>query len=188
MVSLKDKVPVTIKSTSLSGLTVLHPLNYHTIQGNILDSVSKIPNSFICHQCNCQTKTGIAAGLAKDVFDRFPESNCYKSNVTRIPGTISIVPIAQKGCGVVNLFAQDGYGSEANRKEKKQRLVWFKECLNRLGELPEVQTVSFPYKIGCGLAGGEWDQYDGLIREFAARNPSKVVYIWKCGPALKQTL
>ena len=30
-----------------------------------------------------------------------------------------------------------------------------------------VQTVAIPHRIGCGLAGGHWNTYLELIREFA---------------------
>ena len=51
----------------------------------------------------------------------------------------------------------------------------------RLGECLEVQlhpalqpnqercktTIAFPYKIGCGIGGGDWDIYKRLIEGFA---------------------
>ena len=39
---------------------------------------------------------------------------------------------------------------------------------SRLG-LPELKSIGFPYGIGCGLAGGDWNKYERLLEGFAER-------------------
>jgi hypothetical protein len=53
--------------------------------------------------------------------------------------------------------------------------MWFQECLQTLGAL-QYETLAFPYKIGCGLAGGMWTHYQQLIHDFAHQY-HKDVYI-----------
>jgi hypothetical protein len=48
----------------------------------------------------------------------------------------------------------------------EQREMWFQHCLQALGRLP-YETLAFTYKIGCGLAGGQWTRYQRFIHDFA---------------------
>lgn len=47
----------------------------------------------------------------------------------------------------------------------------FEVCLSKLAERVcsdmSVKTVYFPYKIGCGMAGGDWSKYKSMIGKFA---------------------
>jgi hypothetical protein len=54
-------------------------------------------------------------------------------------------------------------------------------CLNKLSLKLEgaSENVAFPYMIGCGLAGGNWKIYLGMITNFADRNPNLNVFIYK---------
>ena len=38
--------------------------------------------------------------------------------------------------------------------------------------LPGLSSIAFPYRIGCGLAGGEWTAYASLLQAFARDAPS----------------
>lgn len=100
-----------------------------------------------------------------------------------------------------------GKPRSATRDNAKQRLKWFSQCLNSFVEhwlspssspqgdssddsSPSTTTttttttttkrnitVAFPEKIGCGLAGGNWDEYRNLLYRFAENNPEIQVYI-----------
>ena len=40
-------------------------------------------------------------------------------------------------------------------------------------------STAFPYKIGCGLAGGKWSKYEAMIEAFAEANPDvEVTIVW----------
>lgn len=60
-----------------------------------------------------------------------------------------------------------------------QRLVWFKQCLSALAEElnmdKEIHSIAVPWKIGCGLAGGQWSLYEAAIKEFAGIVKHRVV-------------
>jgi len=36
-----------------------------------------------------------------------------------------------------------------------------------------------PYKIGCGLAGGNWDKYYNILNIWANNNPNIKIVIYK---------
>jgi hypothetical protein len=44
------------------------------------------------------------------------------------------------------------------------RLKWFKSCLCEI-EVQGVKRVAMPFKIGCGLAGGDWKEYERVLKE-----------------------
>ena len=50
-------------------------------------------------------------------------------------------------------------GLESDTRENRAK--WFLECLQRLLaslHKENIKRVVFPYKIGCGLAGGNWER------------------------------
>ena len=51
----------------------------------------------------------------------------------------------------------------------EKRIEWFKQCLNAISEINNIKnkTIAFPFNIGCGAAGGDWEIYYNLIEEFA---------------------
>ena len=120
------------------------------------------------HQCNCVTRS--SAGLAHFLFQKFPYANAYIDGSTRTPGTIQIRgdPSLNQRL-VVNLFSQYNPGGVTFHTETESvRLKWFKDGLNKLANIREsLESVAFPYLIGCGLAGGDWNKYQLYIEEFA---------------------
>jgi hypothetical protein len=61
------------------------------------------------------------------------------------------------------------------------RLGWFYKALDRLcmSLLKETDTVYFPYKIGCGLAGGHWPDYHTVIKALQQTCPAQFVILRK---------
>jgi O-acetyl-ADP-ribose deacetylase (regulator of RNase III) len=72
-----------------------------------------------------------------------------------------------------------GNGNDADEDAQedsfKQRLIWFEHSLQDLTKVlveisndrKEIFKVAFPYLIGCGLAGGRWDDYKNAIESWA---------------------
>ena len=61
---------------------------------------------------------------------------------------------------------------------KTNREVYFQDCLSSLLELlimidddddNKPKTIIFPYRIGCGYAGGNWNKYKKMIEAFAIK-------------------
>lgn len=146
------------------------------IKGNILELSSK-EAQIIVQQCNCTSSS--AKGLSKDIAEKFEYADFY-SNRTEpsTPGTISIVGRRSEGRRYVcAFFAQKNPGKPKKGDTEEDRIGWFRECLNILSKKNKVKSVAFPYKIGCGLAGGNWDTYSALIEQFALDNPNIKVFV-----------
>ena len=62
------------------------------------------------------------------------------------------------------------------------RVRYFREALDRLRDVVGPGSVAFPYKIGCGLGGGDWAVYEALLADFAGRIPGDVV-VYQLGAA-----
>ena len=134
-------------------------VNY--VNGNLLD----MKTNFICHQVNCQSVMG--SGLAKQIRERWPcVYDVYKKRVSPkelgkicLVNVVGNVPIQ----GVINMFAQDGYGRDGRRYTSYDA---FWNCLHEIKNiLPKGDTIAFPDHIGCGLGGANWNIIRAMIEE-----------------------
>lgn len=139
------------------------------INGDLLEATE----DYIVHQCNCVTNH--SKHLAKSVFDAFPHANTYKTrskdkNTHHTPGTIDIMGDGINKRFIINAYAQY-YPSKSKytNDNPKNRLQWFNECLQKISQIKDIKkkTVAFPFNIGCGSAGGNWDEYYEIIQDFA---------------------
>lgn len=155
-------------------------------RGNLLQDLTDGEDFLLVHQVNCHTNNGRAAGVAHELFDRWPAANVYRSeehNITRIGGVE--VRSVQAGVRVAALFAQRWPGGPRSGSDSRaRRLGWFESALNDLMLYVGPKTcVRLPYRIGCGLARGNWAEYWPLIEAFAARCPaSSRVDVCRLGP------
>ena len=88
--------------------------------------------------------------------------------------------------GVINLFGQNVPGKierdDSNRKlsipaTKSLRLKWFDSAVKEIAKIKDLDSVAFPYEIGCGLAGGDWSEYRKRILNLARSRPDVRVVI-----------
>jgi O-acetyl-ADP-ribose deacetylase (regulator of RNase III) len=138
---------------------------FKIITGNLLQSTEK----YIVHQTNCVT-TGQAAGIAKAIFDKYPYSNCYYDRIKPSkPGTIDIRGDGANQRFVINLHGQifPGCGLNSNLDNLKARQKYFYHCLLRIAKISNLESIAFNYKIGCGMAGGNWDYYSKVLENFS---------------------
>jgi len=146
------------------------PSNFSIRAGDVLTANEE----YICHQANCVTK-GVA-GLAKLIFRRFPTADTYSGRQSPdTPGTIQV-----RG-RIINMMAQ--YYPNLARKEGEfdsvsLRLKWFSECLTLIASL-KPNSLAFPYGIGCGLAGGNWNLYQDMLINFTRQNPTIQVCLYQ---------
>ena len=150
----------------------------------ITDDILNANGCYIAHQCNCLSV--MSAGLARTIFRRYPEVNDYRQHETkRIPGTVNTYSF--KECktgpvGVINMFSQVSPGRSVNNNQKKMRLELFNRCLHEIATTFTGQgpvTIAFPYKIGCGLAGGDWHIYLDMLEKFNQSNRHINVVIFR---------
>lgn len=136
-----------------------------TIIGDLLDAKEK----YIVHQTNVTSH--FAAGIAAAIFNKFPHSNIYSNRMEAdIPGDIIICGNGKDERYVVNLMGQYYPGGITNKAidDEHARQQYFYSGLRKLAKVPNLESVAFNFKIGCGIAQGNWEWYKGTINNFAA--------------------
>lgn len=161
------------------------------VQGNLLNA----NETFICHQCNCMSLSG--AGLYTQIAKKFPYADIYKERTEKInifsaltkrfpdsqsPGNLLIRGNGKDQRYVISILGQVKPGAPSASFDKTDypdnelaRLNYFNNALSEMTKiqkyvenLPENVSFAFPWKIGCGLAGGNWEYYKRKIDAFAA--------------------
>lgn len=171
------------------------------LDGDLLD----FDADMIVQQTNCITCR--AAGLANFIRNKFAYADAYGKRRQHtssvcvkedqdVPGTVRVLSPAddEEGPHVACLFAQYRPG-KCDLEDPKYRIPecssyddtpelrieWFQSSLKTLikwlDENPECQRIAFPHEIGCGLAGGIWDDYLPLIKKFAKSIPTRQVFV-----------
>lgn len=131
----------------------------------------------------CNTTTRKSRGFSKAMFKRFPEADAYSrrydpSTPESVPGTIETYHI--RGQVVRNFFAQMYPGRPRSERYRAQRILWFKKCLKTA--IHEGATeLDVPFRMGCGLAGGHWEQYLAVLRTYSSLTV-RVHHLEKRGP------
>ena len=156
------------------------------IDGNILDAQEE----YILQQCCC---TAVKPhGLSEVIAIKWKDCNVYSErrkignrNLAVVedrpkPGTIKVVGERKVICA----FAQYAMGKSGRYDSfnipdtPNDRYNYFKECLDKI-VLLNPKSIAIPYKIGCGLAGGDWNKYSSTISEFAQKYQQIKIVIYK---------
>ena len=121
----------------------------------------------------------MGSGIAKQIRDKWPQvyndycnfidigyDNKHFDWSSNILGHICWTEI-DKGKYVVDFFSQDAYYPRDKCHTDYyafEKCCWsLKRMLKRLNM--EKCVIGFPYKIGCGLAGGDWSTVSKIIEE-----------------------
>jgi O-acetyl-ADP-ribose deacetylase (regulator of RNase III) len=128
----------------------------------------EVPIGIIAHQCNSKgvMGAGLASQIKKKWYNVYSE---YRSayEITGLPlGSVLLVR-ANDNVYVANIIAQESYGRDRSTvytdyEALKQGLV----ICNKYSELLGI-PLYVPYRIGCGLAGGDWELVIKIIRSVA---------------------
>jgi len=154
-------------------------MDLQVVHGNLFDSEEQ----YICHQCNSVTTTG--ANFSKAMFAKYPYADIYKHRVygedpspDQLPGNIIVKGNGKDQRYVINMLGQYYPGPakypDSKRDGWKARQNAFQQCLDKIAALPNLTSVAFPFKIGCGAAGGDWTVYRAMIKAFAEKTGVKV--------------
>jgi O-acetyl-ADP-ribose deacetylase (regulator of RNase III) len=140
------------------------------VEGNILDA----PEEIIVQQVNLVGWMG--AGLALQIRNKYPiVYDIYKEKYKRFElGDVLYVDTGKKI--IANIFAQKEAGTTKNYTvydALAEGLSYVKEYAGALG-----YKIAIPYKIGCGLAGGNWHIVYGVLLGVFAYSTSATVYKW----------
>lgn len=149
-----------------------------------LDILKFFQSYTIIQQCDCVTTNCHYIGFSHTLKKKF-EINPYDHGPRRIPGTIQVFQKEyMKRPSVICFFSQVYPGlSKFPIDSPNEREYWFQKCLDQIsggsrkGTTVQTDKVAFPYKIGCGHAGGHWENYLEMINNFAKRNPDVQVLV-----------
>jgi O-acetyl-ADP-ribose deacetylase (regulator of RNase III) len=148
-----------------------------TVTGDLLAAKEQ----YIAHQCNCVTNS--AAGLAYYLFKKYPYANVYDFRTTHsTPGTIQVCGNGEDQRYVINMFSQyypGGAWDDFENDHYELRKEYFAACLEKIGQLTNISSIAFPHRIGCGIAGGNWEEYVQMLNEFANRYSHVEVVIYQ---------
>lgn len=131
------------------------------MENKIVGDICKLQNGIICHQVNCQRKMG--KGLALQIRKNFIQHYLEYINTEPELGKILTTEISSE-LYVVALYSQYYFGSTGKVFTDYKA---FKECLKLLKDFSHTKklTIYIPYKIGCGLGGGDWNIIYSFIKE-----------------------
>lgn len=147
------------------------------IEGDLFETDAK----YIAHQCNCVTNR--PAHLSKKVFERYPYADIYTGRKEPSkPGSIVIRGNGKDKRYVINILGQYYPGKVKYPSSKldgfEARKGYFYQGLRKIQEIQGLESIAFPYGIGCGAAGGDWDFYLSLIEKFSKHTEADV-HIYK---------
>lgn len=115
----------------------------------------------LVHGCNCLCNMG--SGIAKQVKELFPEA--YLADQQTIKGDVSKVGRFTKaevdGKVIINAYTQKKY---LPRGIDHFEYFGFTQILRKLNFDYKGKTIAMPL-IGAGLAGGNWDKIEKIIKE-----------------------
>lgn len=139
-----------------------------------------------------------------DVYSRRTPSNNTRyadRDSAGVPGGINVDFPNQDSAGcpiVIGINGQYAGGKSVDEKNykyaetHKMREEWFRTGLINLKNfitdfnaiamqknMKKITTVGFPYNIGCGVAGGKWENYYNMIFDFAKDQTQFIVNIYR---------
>lgn len=142
-----------------------------TIIGNITDITSGI----IVHQVNCRDRIG--AGVSGHIIRKWPAVEqayhdfCDVNEPIERFGKAQFVEVTKPnkfglhGLTVVNLFSQMNYGNSAKTGVVYTNLEALVKGILKICYQNPKQTVYIPYGLGCGLAGGDWEELSSWFHD-----------------------
>jgi O-acetyl-ADP-ribose deacetylase (regulator of RNase III) len=150
-------------------------MSLELVRGDIVTSKEQ----YIIHQCNCSSTS--ASGLAGYLFKLYPYANVYKERVQHsMPGTIDIRGNGKEERYIINLFGQYFPGIARSVDDTVEyRIYHFLNGLRAVADINGIESIAFPWMIGCGLAGGDWDKYYYIIKMWSALHSDIKVVVYQ---------
>ena len=157
-----------------------------TVNGDLLQS--NLP--LIAHQTNCLGVMG--AGIAKAIKNKWSivytqyVDKCRHYNYSKeLLGKCQVCVTEDEPIKfVVNLFGEYSFTESVapfeNRHTDYDALKKSLLHLKAICENTEITKIGIPYKLGCGLAGGDWDGVVyPMLQELFDNDSTITLYIYK---------
>jgi O-acetyl-ADP-ribose deacetylase (regulator of RNase III) len=154
------------------------------VSGDLLD----FPNGIECIMHGCNTLNIMGAGIAKSISLRFPYAFYADKTAHRrakianksLLGTFSHVSLPGDK-HIINLYQQSEI-AENPLDSAPFRIMAFEAALIRALKFCKeigVANVGLPHKIGCGLAGGNWNEVRNVISNVSETIHGLTIFIVK---------
>ena len=142
-------------------------------KGNILEMFKTGEYSGMIHGCNCfnTMKSGIAGQITRE----FPEASVADSRTIRGDRSkLGTYSLAQTEFGsIYNCYTQLRYGRDGDRYLDYEALYKALELVNSNHSFDK-KGLLIP-RIGCGLAGGNWNIVKTMIQEIFSDDKNVVL-------------
>ena len=143
-------------------------------KGDVLNSGEHV----IVHGCNCFNTMG--SGIAKQIKKRYPKAYTVdqvtkKGDRTKL-GRFSHAIIDDHDVIIVNAYTQYRYGRDKVYVDYDA----LKTAMDRICLDMPPGIIAMP-KIGCGLAGGDWDVVSEIL-ESVSKKYNRTFHVYLCGP------
>jgi len=134
------------------------------VNGDLLNAKA----DYICHQVNCQGVMG--SGVARAIRGRWPlvyekyKAVCrdYGDRRADLLGQVLGVRV-DDDTAVINIFGQYGYGKDGACYTNLNALR--RGCEEIAANARPGSSIAMPYRIGCGLGGGDWEKVMDMLAE-----------------------
>ena len=158
------------------------------IKGDIFNWIKD--GGIICHQTNYFGVMG--AGIAAAIRHKLLSHEKYAEYVElcRMGGRTLLGHVQYLECGdgitVANCFCQDDGRASANSPNSAYTITRYyemKRCLIDIRSKAKLEgkRVFIPYKIGCGIAGGDWGMVQSIIKDVFGKSPVDAVIVRRPG-------
>ena len=141
------------------------------INGDIFTCKEEI----IVHQTNCMGVMG--SGLAAQVKKKYPDvfkgyyHFCKTNQLNELLGN-TLICETDDGKYIANVFGQGNYGTDKQYTDYDALRKGLKDVRDFAKE--RNLSVAIPYKIGCGLGGGDWNTVFEMITDIFADVPTNI--------------
>jgi O-acetyl-ADP-ribose deacetylase (regulator of RNase III) len=139
---------------------------YQEINGDLIKLALKGNFNVIAHGCNCmcKMKSGIAVQMDKYFFCSSFKMEHY-TGIEKLGNIDSETIVLSKNARwfeltVINAYTQFEYGTDKIHLDYDALRL----CLRKINHLYAGKTIGLP-KIGCGLAGGDWNIVRDIIQK-----------------------
>jgi hypothetical protein len=154
-----------------------------TIEGDLLD----FPQNLRVIAQGCNTLNLMGSGLAKQIVVRYPEAkiadDLAHKNGLAVLGMYSAAALdSLPGHWIINLYQQSQL-RQLNMFALEKALNNALEFVQGLDDgdhddpLAIPRTMGIPYKLGCGLAKGNWTEVLSLLSRVDKQHPARLLIV-----------
>lgn len=144
-------------------------------EGDLLES-----DHPILHQCNCEfSGADSCGGIARVIFSRYPWALPSRSQMKLGGYSVHNNPYQDGPPVIINAYGQLHGGRPSESDSAESRREAFRSSISTLLREKAFDKVSMPYRIGCAIAGGDWNEYYKIISDIGAENPRTALHLCK---------